>query len=115
MEAITNNVAADVIPVTRSARAWIIEPAPMKPMPGMICEAIRVGSVLLPEILIDSKVYNAAPTQMKRLVRKPAGRCLASRSRPMTPPRAAARSNLATSDQTRCIGERTGAPDLLGF
>src|SRR5579872_2656255 len=42
IEATTNNVEAVVMPVTRSPRACRIEPAPIKPMPGMICAAMRV-------------------------------------------------------------------------
>ena len=43
-EATTNSVAAEVMPVTRLPRLCRMEPAPMNPMPGMICAAIRVWS-----------------------------------------------------------------------
>src|SRR5579863_7502780 len=39
----------------------------------------------------------AAPTQMNRFVLRPAGRCLASRSRPIRPPKRAASSSFSTS------------------
>ena len=84
-EATTNSVAADVMPVTRLFRLCRMEPAPMKPMPGMICAAMRVWSPRnLTARASESSVYIAAPTQIKRFVRRPAGRCLDSRSSPMS-------------------------------
>src|SRR5579864_153420 len=92
MDATTKMVAAVVRPVTPPVRAWIIEPAPMKPMPGMICEAMRVPSPLpsLPASCMERMVNSAAPKEINILVRSPAGRRLSSRSRPMNPPSTAA-------------------------
>jgi hypothetical protein len=47
----------------------------------------------------------AAPKQMNMLVRRPAGLCLISRSRPITPPRNAARtSRTIISDSNVAMG-----------
>src|SRR5438270_49159 len=62
----------------------------MKPMPGMIWAAILAASDGTPASLSESSVNMAAPKQMNILVRKPAARCLNSRSSPMRPPRIAA-------------------------
>src|SRR5437588_2070374 len=88
MEATTNKVAAVVSPVTPPLECRI-DPAPIKPIPGMICAAIRA---LSPggAISAESMVNIAAPKQINMLVRRPAGRCFSSRSRPMMPPSAAA-------------------------
>src|SRR5215831_16203582 len=73
MEATTKIVAAVVSPVTLPF-SWRIDPAPMKPMPGMIWAAIRVRSPR-PNSEARSKeriVNMAAPKQMNMLVRRPA-------------------------------------------
>src|SRR5579872_44064 len=67
----------------------MMEPAPMKPMPGMIWAAMRAASEGTPANCADRSVNMAAPKQMNIFVRRPAGRCLYSRSRPIAPPRKA--------------------------
>src|SRR4051812_16267782 len=80
----------------------MIAPAPRKPMPVTICAAIRVGSAgttAWPEFRNSRKPYaetivnRADPTETSRWVRSPASRSRSSRSRPSTPPRAAASAN----------------------
>src|SRR5580700_4627469 len=93
-EATTNNVAAVVRPVTE-VFACRIEPAPIKPMPGMICAAILALSDGTPASCVDNTVNIAAPKHMNILVRRPAGLWRSCRSKPITPPSIAARSRRA--------------------
>src|SRR5690606_17923881 len=94
--ATTHSVAAVVKPTTLP-RAWMIVPAPRKPIPLTICAASRAGSAVrkpagsaIRAIAIDSSVNSAAPTQISKLVRSPAGLPLSSRSMPTMPPSTAA-------------------------
>src|SRR5439155_14449138 len=87
-------VAAVVSP---STNPWECRtaPAPRNPIPEMICAAILVGSppsswATLVEILMN----NVEPTQIRILVRRPAGLSRISRSTPMMPPSSAASSSL---------------------
>src|SRR3981189_74808 len=96
----TNGVAAVVGAVGRR-RVCRIEPAPMKPIPGIICAAMRVWSpVCSPASASDRTVNSAAPKQINMLVRRPAGLCLTSRSIPMIPPRNAASTSRARELET---------------
>src|ERR1041384_3910155 len=107
MEATTNMVAAVVKPLTPPVRAWRIDPAPIKPIPGMICAAMRVWSPAnAPASSLERMVNMAAPKQINIFVRSPAGLRLSSRSSPIKPPSAAASSRRARScckiDQSMC-------------
>jgi hypothetical protein len=60
-------------------------PAPMKPMPLMMFDAMRSGEVLAPS-LRDRIVKIVEPRQISVMVRKPAALLRYSRSPPMMPP-----------------------------
>src|SRR5688500_3511140 len=95
----TQSVAAVVRPITEPL-AWMIVPAPRKPMPDTICAAMRPGSAfagftaMLP-IATDISVSSVAPTQIRRLVRKPAALRRGSRAGPTAPTSGEARSSAA--------------------
>src|SRR5882672_4080901 len=81
-------------------------PAPRKPMPVTTWAAIRPGSPGCPgrrlvATLADSHMKSIDPRQMRMLVRKPAGFFLISRSTPMRPPQAIARSAFGRKSITR--------------
>src|SRR5271166_2331860 len=89
--AATKIVAAEVKPDTEPLSCRMA-PAPMKPMPVIICAAILVWSATSgPASLSDRMVNMAEPKHMNMTVRSPVGRCFSSRSSPIAAPRAAAR------------------------
>jgi hypothetical protein len=93
MAATTHSVAAVVRPETPPL-AWMMVPAPRKPTPVTIWAEMRPGSDIAPPMeamVMDMSVSSAAPTQMRRFVRSPAGFWACWRSHPMAPPRIAAR------------------------
>src|SRR5712692_2718601 len=111
----TNIVAAVVIPI-RPPASRKIAPAPRKPMPCTIFEAIRVLPVspnrraISPERMVN----NAVARQTKRLVRMPAGRRRRSRSIPMTVPSAAAtvkRKNISWRESMALVSHRPPVRD----
>ena len=58
----------------------------------------------------DSSVNMAEPKQINMTVRKPVGRCLSSRSKPMAPPRIAATINLSRLEEAPVeIGHQPGS------
>src|SRR4051812_26562628 len=86
MEATTHTLAALVSPLTR-LRLCRMRPAPRKPMPCTMFEATRPLSGLpSPESTADNSVKNAAPMQIRRLVRTPAALRFSSRCKPIAAP-----------------------------
>src|ERR1051325_10513489 len=115
--ATTQMVAALVSPTT-APRAWRIVPAPMKPTPGTIWAATRVVSVPgeidpppADSIASDRWVYSTEPTQIRMLVRSPAGLPPISRSRPIAPPSSVARPScsIKSSRKISTMRPRTSA------
>ena len=108
-EATTKSVAAVVSPLTLPL-ACRMDPAPMKPMPGMICAAMRVWSPMPHSAArsLERTVNMAEPKQINILVRRPAGRRLIARSSPMMPPRTAA------SVSRTMVLESRSASDMCG-
>src|SRR5260370_9825464 len=113
----TNTVAAVVIPTTPPASRRIA-PAPRKPMPWTMFEAIRVlpaspkACAISPERMVNSAVAR----HTKRLVRTPAGLRRRSRSMPITAPSTAAtvsRRNISCRESipsgTHCPPERNSS------
>src|SRR5712664_2120921 len=104
-------VAAVVIP-TNPPASRRIAPAPRKPMPWTMFEAIRV----LPEspkrcaISPERIVNKAVARQTNRLVRIPAGRRRKSRSMPMTAPNAAATVSRNKISRRESIASGTHGP-----
>src|SRR5262245_13639198 len=98
MPATTQIVAAVVSPRTNPCECSTA-PAPRKPMPEMICAAMRVGSP--PSIwatFVEMLMNNVQPTQIRMFVRSPAGLSRISRSIPMMPPRIAASTSFSAID-----------------
>src|ERR1051325_5905438 len=115
--ATTQMVAALVSPTT-APRAWRIVPAPMKPTPVTIWAATRVVSVPggidpppADSIASDRWVYSTEPTQIRMLVRSPAGLPPISRSRPIAPPSSVARPScsIKSSRKISTMRPRTSA------
>src|SRR5437588_3559516 len=91
----------------------MIAPAPRNPIPVTIWAAIRVGSArmtLWPKVRNSLNPYagtivnSAEPTETSRCVRRPASRSRSSRSRPRTPPRAAARATRPSTSGQPSVG-----------
>src|SRR5438552_4996994 len=91
----------------------MIAPAPRTPIPVTICAAIRVGSArttLAPEArnsrnpYAETIVNSADPTETSRCVRRPASRSRSSRSRPSTPPSAAASATRRRISHDESVG-----------
>src|SRR5258706_3015577 len=97
MAATTQIVAADVRPMTVPCACMIV-PAPRNPSPVTICAAMRdVSPMRCPStmpIRTERSMSNAGPTQMRMLVRSPAGLPASSRSKPTVPPMRAASKSL---------------------
>ena len=104
----TKTVAAVVIPTTPPASRRIA-PAPRKPMPWTMFDAIRVLPVSPNRRAIspDRMVNKAVARQTKRLVRTPAGRRRRSRSMPMSAPNAAATVSRKIMSPRETIASRT--------
>src|SRR4029078_7007566 len=83
-------LAAVVIPFTRLSLLKIT-PAPKKPMPVTILEAMRSGLTSL--INLENVVNRKEPRQIRIMVRKPADLLRYSRSAPMIPPTATTRNS----------------------
>src|SRR5262245_43751386 len=80
----------------------MIVPAPMKPMPTMMLEAMRVASLpVSAPANIEVCITIVAPSTMRMCVRKPAGLCCSSRCQPIIPPSTSAPTTL--SDRSRVI------------
>ena len=95
--ATTQIVAALVRPITVPP-SFMIVPAPRKPMPAITCAAIIDGCGPTPfaptvPIRTDRSPSSAAPTQIRMLVRSPAGFPASCRSMPIAPPSTTASSS----------------------
>ena len=99
MAAAIQIVAAVVMPTTLP-RSLRITPPPRKPTPVTICAATRPGSAF-PAISIEVRVKSVEASVMRMIVRTPAAFSCNSRSKPMTPPSATARSILTSSSSIR--------------
>src|SRR6266699_1151453 len=96
--ATTQIVAAVVRPKTNPCD-WSTAPAPRNPIPEMICAAIRVGSPPSNSAtFFEMLMKRVEPTQIRMLVRRPAGLSRISRSIPMIPPSTAANNSLSGID-----------------
>src|SRR5579872_4178304 len=94
--AVTQIMAAVVIPLTlASASPLKMTPAPTKPMPVTILEAMRSG-LPVPPMMMEKIVKIVAPRQIRVSVRKPADLLRYSLSAPRMPPMSAARISLMT-------------------
>src|SRR5579864_3563260 len=115
----TKIVAAVVIP-TRPPASRKIAPAPKKPMPWTILDAMRVLPVSPKSraISLERMVNSAVARQTNRLVRMPAGRRRRSRSMPMIAPSTAAtvkRRKISRSESMAPSSQRSPVRDFTGL
>ena len=101
-------IVAAVVKPTTLPRSRRMTPAPRKPIPWTMLEAMRVvlASPVALAISVDKIVKSAAPMQTQRLVRIPAGRLRTLRSMPMTDPSSAAQSTLSRFEGRSVVDSR---------
>ena len=112
MAATTQMVAALVRPETEPRMCRMV-PAPMKPTPVMTLAAMRSG-LAWPPMSSERCVNRAAPTQIRMLVRSPAGLPFISRSMPMAPPSTAASASCSSSSRRSERASSGRVPFTLG-